>query len=206
VAVAFLPPTLRDEWVSCSNFMKYYICIGLVLIAFAGGFFLGRGKVRTSVKTEYIKGETVVRPVKIPYPSTVFIPTLYFLPTKSDTLYLDGEAQFVQTVDTAKIIEEYITQNTYEFNVFDDSNGKLDIKQTIQYNRLNDFSYTFTPIYRHTTVSEKPIFEPFVSIGYSTFNQAFIGGGVFYKDVGIEYNYIQSNTLGGHSLSIKYKF
>jgi hypothetical protein len=22
VAVAFLPPTLRDEWVSCSNFMK----------------------------------------------------------------------------------------------------------------------------------------------------------------------------------------
>ena len=37
--------------------MKYYIYIGLVLIAFAKDFFLGRGKVKTSVKTEYVKGE-----------------------------------------------------------------------------------------------------------------------------------------------------
>ena len=53
-------------------------------------------------------------PVKIPYPATVYIPSVYFLPTKSDTLYLDGEPYPIQTVDTAKIIEEYITQNTYE--------------------------------------------------------------------------------------------
>ena len=65
--------------------MKYYIYIGIIIIAFAGGFFLGRGKVKTSVKTEYVKGETVVRPVKIPYPATVYVPSVYFL--RPDRVY-----------------------------------------------------------------------------------------------------------------------
>ncbi len=185
--------------------MKYYIYIWLVLIAFAGGFFLGRGKVRTSVKTEYVKGETVVRPVKIPYPTTVYIPYVYFLPTKSDTLYLDGEHYPIQTVDTAKIIEEYITQNTYEFNVFDDDNGKLDINQTIQYNKLQSFDYSFTPIHKTTTIMKKNLFEPFGSVGYTTFNQVSFGGGFFLNNIGLEYNYIMGD-VSGHGLSVKIKF
>ena len=185
--------------------MKYYICIGLVLIAFAGGFFLGRGKVRTSVKTEYVKGETVVRPVKIPYPTTVYIPYVYFLPTKSDTLYLGGEHYPIQTVDTAKIIEEYITQNTYEFNVFDDDNGRLDINQTIQYNKLQSFDYSFTPIHKNTIITKKNLFEPFGSVGYTTFNQVSFGGGFFLNNLGLEYQYIMGD-VSGHGLSVKLKF
>ena len=185
--------------------MKYYICIGLVLIAFAGGFFLGRGKVRTSVKTEYIKGETVVRPVKIPYPATVYIPSVYFLPAKSDTIYLGGEPYPIQTVDTAKIIEEYITQNTYEFNAFDDSNGKLDINQTIQYNKLQSFDYSFTPRYERITIVTEPKVTPFVSTSWNSMNGFGIGGGVFLRDIGLEYQYILGNT-NGHYFGIKYKF
>lgn len=185
--------------------MKYYICIGIVLIAFAGGFFLGRGKVKTSVKTEYVKGETVVRPVKIPYPATVYIPSVYFLPTKNDTLYLDGEPYPIQTVDTAKIIQEYITQNTYEFNAFDDDNGKLDIKQTIQYNKLQSFDYSFTPIRKNTIITKKNLFEPFGSVGYTTFNQVSFGGGFFLNNLGLEYNYIMGD-VSGHGLSVKLKF
>lgn len=185
--------------------MKYYIHIGLVLIAFTAGFFLGRGKVKTSVKTEYVKGETVVRPVKIPYPATVYIPSVYFLPTKRDTLYLDREPYPIQTVDTAKIIEEYITQNTYEFNVFDNDNGKLDINQTIQYNRLQSFDYSFTPIHKNTTITKKNLFEPFGSVGYTTFNQVSFGGGFFLNNIGLEYNYIMGD-VSGHGLSVKIKF
>ena len=185
--------------------MKYYIYIGIIIIAFAGGFFLGRGKVRTSVKTEYVKGETVVRPVKIPYPSTVYIQSVYFLPTKNDTLYLDGEPYPIQTVDTAKIIEEYITQNTYEFNAFDDDNGKLDINQTIQYNRLQSFDYSFTPIHKNTIITKKNLFEPFGSVGYTTFNQVSFGGGFFLNNIGLEYNYIMGD-VSGHGLSVKLKF
>ncbi len=187
---------------------KTYISIIVLLIAFAGGFFLGRGKVRTSVKTEYVKGETVVRPVKIPVPTTIYIPTAYLLPTKNDTLYLDGKPYPVQTVDTAKIIKDYITQNTYEFNAFDDDNGKLDIKQTIQYNRLQSFDYSFTPIHKEITRTKEKVFVPFVSASYSTLNYVGAGGGVFIKDLGLEYNYL-FNTFDkrtAHSFGVKYKF
>ena len=184
---------------------KTYISIIVLLVVFAAGFFLGRGKVKTSVKTEYVKGETVVRPVKIPYPATVYIPSVYFLPTKSDTLYLDGEPYPIQTVDTAKIIEEYITQNTYEFNAFDDDNGKLDINQTIQYNRLQSFDYSFTPIHKNTIITKKNLFEPFGSVGYTTFNQVSFGGGFFLNNLGLEYNYIMGD-VSGHGLSVKLKF
>ena len=184
---------------------KTYISIIVLLVVFAAGFFLGRGKVRTSVKTEYVKGETVVRPVKIPVPSTIYIPTAYLLPTKSDTLYLDGNPYPIQTVDTAKIIQEYITQNTYEFNAFDNDNGKLDIKQTIQYNRLQSFDYSFTPIHKNTTITKKNLFEPFGSVGYTTFSQVSFGGGFFLNNLGLEYNYIMGD-VSGHGLSVKLKF
>ena len=184
---------------------KTYISIIVLLVVFAAGFFLGRGKVKTSVKTEYVKGETVVRPVKIPYPATVYIPSVYFLPTKRDTLYMDGEPYPIQTVDTAKIIEEYITQNTYEFNAFDDDNGKLDINQTIQYNKLQSFDYSFTPIHKNTIITKKNLFEPFGSVGYTTFNQVSFGGGFFLNNLGLEYNYIMGD-VSGHGLSVKLKF
>lgn len=188
--------------------MKLRYKIILVLIACIASFFLGRLTIKDKEIVKYVKGETVVRPVKIPYPATVYIPHVYFLPAKSDTIYLDGEAQFVQTVDTAKIIEEYITQNTYEFNVFDDSNGKLDINQTIQYNKLQSFDYSFTPVHKNTIITKKNLFEPFVSFGYNTLQQANIGGGFFYHNIGIEYNYI-FNTFDkrtAHSFGVKYKF
>lgn len=182
---------------------KIYIIA--ILIAFTVGFFLGRGKVRTSIKTEYIKGETVTNSVKVPSP-TIQIPVVYFLPTKSDTLYLDNKAYPIQVVDTAQIIQDYISQKNYEFNAFNDLNGRLDIKQTIQYNKIQDFQYTFTPFHKITTVTNKNLFEPFGSIGYNTFNQISIGGGVFINNLGLEYNYIYGNNQSGHGLSFKLKF
>lgn len=187
---------------------KVYIFIAALLIAFAVGFFLGRGKVRIEEKVEYVKGETVFRTVKVPYPSTVYIPTAYRLPTKEDTLYVNGEPLPIQTVDTARIIQEYIAENTYEFNAFDEEFGKLDIKQTLQYNQLKSFDYSFTPIYKHTTVTKKNLFEPFGSAGYNTFDQVTIGGGIFINNLGLEYNYIHDTRMNqsGHGLSIKLKF
>ena len=188
--------------------MKSYIYIALLLVVFIVGFFLGKGQRETEVKTEYIKGETVFRTVKVPYPSTVYIPTAYRLPTKKDTLYVNGEPLPIQTVDTARIIQEYIAENTYEFNAFDEEFGKLDIKQTLQYNQLKTFDYSFTPIYKHTTVTKKNLFEPFGSAGINTFNQVSVGGGVFINNLGLEYSYIYDTKmmLTGHGLSVKLKF
>lgn len=187
---------------------KIIIAAAAILIAFAAGFFLGRGNIRTSVKTEYVKGETVTKTVYVPHPTIVYVPKEYVLPTKPDTIYVDNHPYPIQTVDTTKIIQEYITQNTYEFNAFDDENGKLDIKEMVQYNRLQKFDYTFTPIKTIITKTTKPVFTPFVSASYNTFGEAGIGGGVFIKDIGVEYNYLYRpvDNQSGHMLGVKFKF
>ena len=185
--------------------MNWKVLIFAILVAFLTGFFVGRGKVRTETKVERIEGKTVREAVPVPKVHTSYIPKIYFLPTITDTIYKEGGETIVQRVDTALIIEEYIKRNIYQFTAFDNENGKLDVEQSIQYNELKEFNYTFTPIQMYTTVTQKPIFEPFVSFGYNTLQQANIGGGFFYHNIGIEYNYILSNT-NGHYLGIKYKF
>lgn len=167
--------------------------IGILIAVFVLGFFIGRGNIRTVEKVEYVKGKEITNTVKIPQPYLLKVPQVYFLPMVNGV------------VDTAQIISDYILERRYEINVFDNDAGKLDVEQSIQYNELKEFNYTFTPIQRHTTVTQKPIFEPFVSFGYNTLQQANIGGGFFYHNIGIEYNYILSNT-NGHYLGIKYKF
>lgn len=182
---------------------KYWILA--VLIASAVFFFIGRATIGKKETVRYVKGETVTRTIKVPEVKFVEIPKVVFLPQKPVTL---KDSAIVYVTDTVKVIEEYTAINHYEFNVFDDSNGKLDVKQTIQYNQLKSFDYSFTPIYKHTTVTKKNLFEPYGSIGYNTFNQVSVGGGFFINNLGLEYSYIYDTRmmLTGHGLSVKLKF
>lgn len=183
--------------------MNWKVLIFAVLIAFLTGFFVGRGKVRTETKVERIEGKTVREAVPIPKVHTSYIPKLYFLPTITDTIYKEGGEIIVQRVDTALIIEEYIKRNTYQFTAFDNENGKLNITQTLQYNLLQEFDYSFTPRYERITVVTEPKVTPFISTSWNSMNGFGIGGGVFLRDIGLEYQYNQNLT---HSIGLKVKF
>ena len=173
--------------------MKYRI--GILIAVFVLGFFIGRGNIRTVEKVEYVKGKEITNTVKIPQPYLLKVPQVYFLPMVNGV------------VDTAQIISDYILERRYEINVFDNDAGKLDVEQSIQYNELKEFNYTFTPIQKVITKRTKPLFEPFVSVGYNTYQQASVGGGLFYRNVGVEYNYLYSADYNsGHQLGIKVKF
>lgn len=84
----------------------------------------------------------------------------------------------------------------------------MDIDQTIQYNELRRFDYSFTPNQKVITQETKKIIVPFVSSSYNTFNQIGIGGGIFYHNIGIEYQYMRDVKYGsdGHGVGIKVKF
>jgi hypothetical protein len=190
--------------------MKYYIYIGLVLIAFAAGYLLGKATISNGEIVKQVKGETVygsLNPdfltVKKEFKGDIkFLPYIFW---KSDTIMV-SETEYISTIpDTAKIIEDFITSREYQFNVFNNEQGKLDIKQEVQYNRIQSFDYTFTPIHKTTTIMKKNLFEPFGSVGYTTFNQVSFGGGFFLNNVGLEYNYIMGD-VSGHGLSVKIKF
>lgn len=182
----------------------------LILIAFAAGYFLGKDTITNDEIVKQVKGETVygsLNPdfltVKKEFRGDIkFQPYIFW---KSDTIRV-SETEYISTIpDTAKIIEDFITKREYQFNVFNNKQGILDISQSIQYNRLQSFRYTYTPIHKNTTITKKNLFEPFGSVGYTTFNQVSFGGGFFLNNLGLEYNYIMGD-VPGHGLSVKLKF
>ena len=188
--------------------MNKYTII-LILAAFALGFFLRGLTVQKGEKVEYVKGETATATVpknllkvKAEFKGELMDLPLIFI--KKDTI---SSIEYVYP-DTAAIINDFMMKRMYDFEVFNDTRGILNVSPIVQFNRIQDFSYTFTPITKTITRTKERVFVPFVSASYSTFDIVGIGGGFFYNNVGIEYNY-QADYLtkkNGHLVGIKVKF
>lgn len=186
-----------------------FICLIILLVGCAISFFIGRSTIDTKTKTEYVKGETIK--------DTVYIPAPYS-EKKADKDNLipiykkDREDKETTELDTAKskdvTIHDWNLERKYSDQVFNNENGKLLYDITVQNNKLSKFNYTFTPIQKVTTTIKEKIFQPYVSAGYSTLDIASVGGGFFYHNLGIEYQFQRDFKYNdtGHSLGLKYKF
>ncbi len=114
-----------------------------------------------------------------------------------------------QIVDTAAIIADYVLKRSYDVIAFDDMDkGKLRLFPVIQYNKLDAIDYEFTPVYRQTSVYKEKVWQPFISGSYSTLDIIGLGGGIFYHNIGFEYQYQidYENIRKGYSFGLKYKF
>ena len=153
------------------------IIIGVVLLIV--GYTVGKST--TTKRVSYERGTTVTDTIERLVPYAVEVPTTYVLPTRVDTLLLSGDSiLIVEHADTARIIAEFVAINKYRQVLFDnDTIGRLEIGSSVQYNRLNSLSYSFTPMVK---VVEREAYRliPFVSFGVSSFQNISIGGGVFY--------------------------
>lgn len=164
---------------------KASIIIVYGVICLAVGFYIGRSTIDTKTKTEYIKGETVTGSVN---PNQ-------FVPIKEEKPlihYRDtGSVKYVNLpIDTAAIVADWEMKRTYKLVPFDDKKlGKLELFPVIQYNKLSALDYNFTPIIERQTIYKTKVWQPFVSGSYSTLDYIGIGGGVFYHNLGIEYQY-----------------
>lgn len=186
-----------------------FICLIILFIGCAISFFIGRSTIETKTKTEYVKGETIR--------DTVYIPAPYS-EKKADKDNLipvykkDPEGMETSELDTAKskdvTIHDWNLERKYSDQILSDENGKLLYDITVQNNKLSKFNYTFTPIQKVTTTIKERIFQPYVSASYSTLDIASIGGGFFYHNLGIEYQFQRNFRYNdtGHSLGLKYKF
>ena len=169
--------------------MNSYLKIAIVVIAFVVGFFLGRKTIDGEEKIEFVKGETVHDTIVINEPTFVEVPSKPKYIYKYDTIVVDNIQYISEKVDTSAIIQDYILMRTYEYNVFNSPTlGKFDVKQQIGYNKLLSFDYTFTPVTKEITQFREPVFTPFVTGGYSTNQSVLLGGGFYYKNIGLEYN------------------
>lgn len=190
---------------------KTIIYIAGILFALAIGFFIGRQTIDKIDKIVYEKGEIVSGSVDTAQfiPIKEEAPEKPELPLKPMIIYQDtGSTKYIlQIIDTAAIIADYIKKREYQIKPFDNKEfGKLELYPMVQYNKLIGFDYSFTPVtqIRHR---EKG-WQPFVSASYSTLDYLGIGGGIFYRNLGFEYQYQLGyrSTQNGHSFGLKYKF
>lgn len=190
---------------------KATIVIIYGIICLVIGFFFGRFHIDSEPKLEYIKGATITGSVS----PTQFEP---IKEEKPEIQYRDtGSIKYVNLpADTAAIIADWELKRTYKLTAFDNkTQGKLELFPVIQYNRLTALDYNFTPMIERQTIYKTKIWQPFISGSYSTLGYIGVGGGVFYHNLGFEYQYnikvmdIKNNYLymrNYHSIGLKYKF
>ena len=190
--------------------MKEYIVIVIacLILSYFIGFIAGGARSDVIYKTEYIKGDTIRQAITNIVPVSEEKPENPILPVKRDTVYVDSIIYVREVVDTAAIIADYELKRKYNVPLFNNEYGKLDVSLTSQYNKLSDMSYTFIPIQTVKYIQTKRVWQPFISASYSTFGVGGIGGGVFYYDVGLEYEFQYSipENRTGHLVGLKYKF
>lgn len=183
--------------------MKKYILTAL--LSFIAGsiifFFVGRSFIKTETEVCYVPGETVsgsvsnnqFEPVKEEKPEKPLLPTkeivIQYIDTGSVRTITETKYLY-KVVDTAAIIEDYILKRSYCITAFDNKEqGKLLLYPTVQYNKLTGMDYDFTPILKQKNTCLKKVWQPFVSGSYSTLDYLGLGGGVFYHNLGFEYQY-----------------
>ena len=189
--------------------MKKEQIIALCVFIFIAGFAIGRKTIEAVERIVYVKGDSITGTLTNLTPVSETIPDNPVLPLLRDTIYLDNIIYVHEVVDTAAIINDYITNREYAHILFDTPTlGKLSLFETVQYNKLSEVQYEFFPIYKEVTVYKVPVWQPYFSASYSTFNVAGVGGGVFYRNFGAEYQYQKRlNDSGyGHLFGLKYKF
>ena len=182
--------------------------IGLALV-FWGGFLIGRKTIDTKEVIQYIKDDPVSGTVSGLIPIRETVPEIPVLPLRLDTVFVDSIVYVAVRVDTAAIINDYIASREYTPVLFDNPKvGKLSLSATVQYNKLSEVSYEFEPIYKEVTKYKEKILQPFVSGTLGTLGTIGVGGGVFYKKVGLEYQYQRSlrDDRAGHQFGVKLLF
>jgi len=186
--------------------MKKNILILITILIL--GVILGRWTLPQKIKIEYLPGIKVHDSIPYSVPYKVEIPANPVLPLKPDTIKLSGDTTYIaQVVDTAQIIADYIKKNYYQEILFDnDTLGSFSFEAQVQYNKLQYFGYSFTPIHKQTTITQKRVFEPFILSSVNTLGYFGLGAGAYYNNTGFGLKYLTDFKQKGVELQVSVKF
>lgn len=189
---------------------KWDIVIGIICLV--TGFIIGRGQ--TVIKETHTIEWKTQDPIKIdvPYP----FPVKEIHTTINEKL-VPGEIirDTVFVVDTPQVVKDYLIERSYSQTFFNNKEqGKLTVNSTVQYNKQKNIGIDYQPVIKIERLTKviEPTWTPFVSAGWRSDDYVTIGAGIFYHDIGFEYNYNQNigispgETINAHEFKIKYKF
>ena len=174
------------------------ILISSIIIALEIGFIIGYKSVKiptpeTIIKTEYIKGDVITEQILVKTPPVTIPPdTLNILEACIESgLYTEvfpHDTVFQTTHDTVTvIITDWATKKHYEQTLWDtDTTGTCAVNVDIQYNDLQNLSYTYTPVTKstvqNTVIVKERTFQPIVGAGILTNSSYTISAGAMFRE------------------------
>lgn len=119
-----------------------------------------------------------------------------------------GGSREVDTLESAKsTILDWNTTRKYTGTFFKDPKiGQFDWEATVQYNTLQHLAYKYMPVQVKETRS--PRWSPFLRASANSFGQIGAGGGIYYRNFGVDLSYIRDFELtrSGYEIGFSWKF
>ena len=198
------------------NWWKIGVIIAAAILLFGLGFYIGKKRepeVIIKTETKYVElppiHDSIPKPVPVyvkqPADSLNILLALieegkyeeYFPERVRDSLI------YVTKEDTAAVIHDWATERVYKETLFDtDTLGRFAFDAKVQYNRLQNFDYTFTPVQKQTETTIRTVrtFLPYVGAGLDLSGSVMAQGGVFVKqNAGLAVQYRYDTKLKEHT-------
>ena len=198
------------------NWWKICVIIAAAILLFGLGFYVGKKRepeVIIKTETKYVElppiHDSIPKPVPVyvkkPADSLNILLALieegkyeeYFPERVRDSLI------YVTKEDTAAVIRDWATERVYKETLFDtDTLGRFAFDAKVQYNRLQNFDYTFTPVQKQTETTIRTVrtFLPYLGAGLDLSGSVMAQGGVFVKqNVGLAVQYRYDTKMKEHT-------
>lgn len=185
------------------------------------GFILGRKTVGEKTVIKYVDLPPIQGEIKVPdlvpkwegFRDPIKLVYIYKgqgekVPQAPPEITNRGGSREVDTLESAKsTILDWNTTRKYAGTFFKDPKiGQFDWEATVQYNTLRHLAYKYMPVQIKETRS--PRWSPFLRASANSFGQIGAGGGIYYRNFGVDLSYIRDFELtrSGYEIGFSWKF
>lgn len=191
------------------DLLKRVLCT-IVLVGI--GFIIGRKTVEEKTVIKYIDLPPIQGEVKVPD----LVPKWegFRNPIKLIYIYKGQEEKVPQKeVDTLESVKRTIldwnTTRKYAGTFFKDPKiGQFDWEATVQYNTIQHLAYKYIPVREQIKETRSQKWSPFLRASANSFGQVGAGGGIYYRNFGVDISYVRDFELtrSGYEVGFSWKF
>ena len=124
-----------------------------------------------------------------------------------------GFGEDKKEVDTLESVKrtmlDWNTTRKYAGTFFKDPKiGQFDWEATVQYNTLQHLTYKYTPVREQIKETRSRKWSPFLRASANSFGQVGVGGGIYYRNFGVDISYMRDFELtrSGYEVGFSWKF
>lgn len=187
------------------------------------GFIIGRKTVGEKTVVKYVDLPPIQGEVKVPdlvpkwegFRDPIKLVYIYKgqgekVPQTPPEITNEGGSREVDTLESAKsTILDWNTTRKYAGTFFKDPKiGQFDWEATVQYNTLQHLTYRYVPVREQIKETRSPRWSPFLRASANSFGQIGAGGGIYYRNFGVDLSYIRDFELtrSGCEIGFSWKF